>query len=222
MKCCWKQISHLLSADRPCVSKTRLSRASALQRCNESSGAARLILVKPFIKVNTLCFTWEEGNFTFLESFFFGEPSPWSDACADWHIQMNEESIERFVLYLFHIITENIGNFHHEYCGVPWQALITLRHPSREMLVLDGRQTLGWGAVMRGGTEGGANYPFITGDWTPVPGGLAWPCLRRGRSGTPHYLTHSWLPSVMPVKLRAVCTFWLFLSGLFFKCTHLI
>lgn len=59
---------------------------------------------------------------------------------------------------------------------------------------------------MRGGEEGReANYPFITRDRTPVPGGLAWPCLRRGGSGTPHYLTPR---SVMPVTLRAASASW--------------
>lgn len=73
---------------------------------------------------------------------------PWAiitgaTACLDWHIQMKERSVERSAVYLFHIITENISNFHHECGSIPWQPLIELRHPSGEMMVLDRRQALG-------------------------------------------------------------------------------
>lgn len=163
--CTFQQRHEMMQSIRLVILCSRLSwrlrawkSSSAPQRCNQSSGAAQLILIKPFIKPNNLCFTWEEGNCTFPQQFeknlCRGEPSSRGDACVDWHIQMNEQSIERSVVYLFHIITENISNFHHEYCGVPWQALIVLRHPSGEMMVLDGRQALGVRLRDEGG-EGG-------------------------------------------------------------------
>lgn len=98
------------------------------------------------------------------------EPSSRGEASVDWHIQMNERSIERSGVYLFHIITVNISNFHHEYCSVPWQALIALPTSiggndgiRREA---DSRGEAPW---WEGGGREGANYPFITRDRTPHP-----------------------------------------------------
>lgn len=117
-----------------------------------------------------------------------------------WLTRLNEWAVFWEVrVYLFHIITVNISNFHREFCGVSWQALIALRHPSGEMMVLDGRQTLG---VRLHDGGGGLITLLLPGTEPPVPGGLAWPCLRRGGSGTPHYLT------ARSVTLRAACTSW--------------
>lgn len=127
--------------------------SSAPVMFNQSSDPAQFVLIKPVIKLNNSCSTREEGNCTFFSPSFSLRQPLWNVCCEeassrgeaslDWHVQMNEQSIERSGVYLFHIITVNISNFHHEYCSVPWQALIARRHPSGEMMVLDGRQTLG-------------------------------------------------------------------------------
>lgn len=111
---------------------------------SESSGAARFILIKPFIKLNT---SHEEQKIVLfscnLWQIFCGNGAFGGKALLDWHIQMKAKCVEGSLLYLFHIITEHIGNFHHEYCRIPWQPLIGPPHPSGEMMELDGRQTLG-------------------------------------------------------------------------------
>lgn len=93
------------------------------------------------------------------------------------------KGLRRPGVYLLHIISGNISNFHREYGSVPRQA--SHRAPTS----IGGNDGIRRDAGSRGEApwwEGGgrevANYPFITRDRAPVPGGLAWPCLRRGGS----------------------------------------
>lgn len=178
--------------------KTLIAGSSAPQPCNQSSHAAHF---KPSIKLNTFYirarrkfFFWSHRYKSLCE-----EATRRLIDTSKWMSSLSRGSGSIFFpSWLWTLVISIVSS------AASPDRLSLLQHLSGEMMALGRRQTLEV-ILWDGGGDAGkeANYPFITRDWTPIPRGLGWPCLRRAGSGTPRYFTPR------SVTLRAACTSWM-------------